>query len=179
MWGHPGKKLLFMGQEFGQTMEWNASESLPWWLLDHWPHQGVQKLIRDLNAIYRNTPALYARDCEPEGFRWIVVNDDAQSVLAFLRRGTQSDPPVAVVCNFTPEPRMNYRIGLPYEGHWREAINSDANAYGGSNLGNFGGVVAEAWPSHGFPCSATLVLPPLATLYLVFTPPAAEQTPGQ
>ena len=175
MWGHPGKKLLFMGQEFGQTMEWNAGESLPWWLLDYWPHQGVQKLIRDLNAIYRGTPALYARDCEPEGFRWIVVNDDTQSVLAFLRRGAQSDPPVAVVCNFTPEPRMNYRVGLPYEGRWREAINTDAGVYGGSNLGNFGGVVAEPRPSHGFPCSATLVLPPLATLYLVFTPPDAEQ----
>ena len=116
MWGHPGKKLLFMGQEFGQTMEWNAAESLPWWLLDHWPHQGVQTLIRDLNRIYRETPALHARDCEPEGFRWIVVNDDSQSVLAFLRRGAQSDPPVAVVCNFTPEPRMNYRVGLALRG---------------------------------------------------------------
>ena len=140
MWGHPGKKLLFMGQEFGQTSEWNASESLPWWLLDHWPHQGVQALIRDLNRLYRETPALYARDCEPEGFRWIVVNDDTQSVLAFLRRGAQSDPPVAVVCNFTPEPRVGYRLGLPYEGLWREALNSDAGPYGGSNMGNFGGV---------------------------------------
>ena len=175
MWGHPGKKLLFMGQEFGQTMEWNASESLPWWLLDHWPHRGVQSLIRDLNHIYRDTPALYVRDCEPEGFRWIVVNDDTQSVLAFLRRGAQGDPPVAVVCNFTPEPRMNYRIGLPFEGRWREALNSDAGLYGGSNMGNLGGVVAEPRPSHGFPCSATLALPPLATLYLVFTPPGPEQ----
>jgi len=95
-------------------------------------------------------------------------------VLAFLRRGAQSDPPVAVVSNFTPQPRQNYRLGLPYEGYWREAINSDAAAYGGSNMGNFGGVVAEARPSHGFPASATLVLPPLATLYLVFSPPAAE-----
>ena len=102
MWGHPGKKLLFMGQEFGQTSEWNASESLPWWLLEHWPHQGIQALVRDLNRLYRETPALYARDCEPDGFRWIVVNDDTQSVLAFLRRGAPSDPPVAVVCNFTP-----------------------------------------------------------------------------
>ena len=116
MWGHPGKKLLFMGQEFGQTMEWNAAESLPWWLLDHWPHQGVQTLIRDLNRVYRETAALHARDCEPEGFRWIVVNDDSQSVLAFLRRGAQSDPPVAIVCNFTPEPRMNYRVGLAVRG---------------------------------------------------------------
>jgi 1,4-alpha-glucan branching enzyme len=173
MWGYPGKKLLFMGQEFGQTMEWNSAESLPWWLLDHWPHQGVQALIRDLNRIYRETPALHTRDCEPDGFRWIVVNDDTQSVLAFLRRGAKSDPPVAIVCNFTPEPRMNYRIGLPFEGHWREAINTDASLYGGSNLGNFGDVVAERRPSHGFPVSATLVLPPLATLYLVFSPRSA------
>ena len=126
MWGHPGKKLLFMGQEFGQTGEWNASEALPWWLLDYWPHQGVQAWIRDLNRLYRETPALYARDCEPDGFRWIVVNDELQSVLAFLRRGAQSDPPVAVICNFTPEPRPGYRIGLPYRGFWREALNSDA-----------------------------------------------------
>jgi 1,4-alpha-glucan branching enzyme len=173
MWGHPGKKLLFMGQEFGQTSEWNASESLPWWLLDYWPHQGVQALIRDLNRLYRETPALYARDCEPDGFRWIVVNDDTQSVLAFLRRGAASDPPVAVVCNFTPEPRVGYRLGLPYEGFWREALNSDAGSYGGSNMGNLGGVIAEARPSHGFPASATLTLPPLATLFLAFRPPAS------
>ncbi len=133
----PGKKLLFMGQEFGQTNEWNASESLPWWLLDYWPHQGVQAWIRDLNRLYRETPALYARDCEPDGFRWIVVNDETQSVLAFLRLGAQSDPPVAVVCNFTPEPRLGYRLGLPYQGFWREALNSDAGAYGGSNTGQF------------------------------------------
>jgi len=177
MWGYPGKKLLFMGQEFGQTMEWNSAESLPWWLLDHWPHQGVQALIRDLNRLYRETPALYARDCEPEGFRWIVVNDDAQSVLAFLRRGERTDPPVAVVCNFTPEPRHNYRIGLPFEGHWRETLNSDAAAYGGSNMGNFGGVDASPKPSHGLPASATLTLPPLSTLFLVFEPPVSDGAP--
>ena len=174
MWGHPGKKLLFMGQEFGQTTEWNAAESLPWWLLDHWPHQGVQAWVRDLNRLYRETPALYARDCEPDGFRWIVVNDDTQSVLAFLRCGAQSDPPVAVVCNFTPEPRLGYRLGLPYQGLWREALNSDAASYGGSNMGNFGGVAAEARPSHGFPASAIVTLPPLATVFLVFSPPAAS-----
>jgi 1,4-alpha-glucan branching enzyme len=173
MWGHPGKKLLFMGQEFGQTSEWNSNESLPWWLLDHWPHQGVQALIRDLNRIYRQTAALHVRDCEPEGFRWIVVNDDAQSVLAFLRRGDRTDPPVAIVSNFTPEPRHSYRLGLPFEGQWREVLNSDAATYGGSNMGNFGGVYAHAMPSHGFPASATLTLPPLATLYLAFDPPAA------
>ena len=116
MWGHPGKKLLFMGQEFGQTTEWNVHEALPWWLLDHRPHQGVQALMRDLNRLYRETPALHARDCEAEGFRWIVVNDDAQSVFAFLRMGEADDPPVAVVCNFTPVVRNDYRIGLPLAG---------------------------------------------------------------
>ena len=149
MWGHPGKKLLFMGQEFGQTTEWNVHEALPWWLLDYWPHQGVQALMRDLNRLYRDTPALYARDCEAEGFRWIVVNDDAQSVFAFLRMGEANDPPVAVVCNFTPEVRNAYRIGLPRAGAWREALNTDAQGYGGSNVGNLGRVdrraAAAAW----------------------------------
>jgi 1,4-alpha-glucan branching enzyme len=168
MWGHPGKKLLFMGQEFGQTTEWNVHEALPWWLLDHWPHQGVQALMRDLNRLYRDTPALYARDCEPEGFRWIVVNDDAQSVLAFLRMGEATDPPVAVVCNFTPEVRNAYRIGLPFAGNWREALNTDAQGYGGSNVGNLGQVVAEPRPLHGLPASAALTLPPLATLFLTY-----------
>ena len=102
-----------------------------------------------------------------------MVSDDTQSVLAFLRQGARSDPPVAVVCNFTPEPRAGYRLGLPYEGFWREALNSDAARYGGSNMGNLGGVTAEAAPSHGFPASAILTLPPLATLFLVFSPPAA------
>jgi 1,4-alpha-glucan branching enzyme len=166
MWGHPGKKLLFMGQEFGQTTEWNVHEALPWWLLDHRPHQGVQALMRDLNRLYRETPALHARDCESEGFRWIVVNDDAQSVVAFLRLGEANDPPVAVVCNFTPEVRHAYRIGLPLAGAWREALNTDAQGYGGSNVGNLGRVIAEPRPLHGLPVSAALTLPPLATLFL-------------
>jgi 1,4-alpha-glucan branching enzyme len=168
MWGHPGKKLLFMGQEFGQTTEWNVHEALPWWLLDHWPHQGVQALMRDLNRLYRETPALYARDCESEGFRWVVVNDDAQSVFAFLRMGEANDPPVAVVCNFTPEVRNAYRIGLPLAGAWREALNTDAQGYGGSNVGNLGRVIAEPRPLHGLPASAALTLPPLATLFLTY-----------
>jgi 1,4-alpha-glucan branching enzyme len=170
MWGHPGKKLLFMGQEFGQTTEWNFNEALPWWLLDFWPHKGMQAFVRDLNALYRNLPALHARDCEAEGFRWIVVNDEAQSVIAFLRMGAEGDAPVAVVCNFTPVPRLAYRIGLPTPGHWREALNSDAEYYGGSNMGNLGGVVAEARPAHGFSASAVVTLPPLATLFLEFSP---------
>ncbi len=168
MWGHPGKKLLFMGQEFGQTSEWNSDDALPWRLLDYWPHQGLQALVRDLNRLYVGEPSLHARDCEQEGFRWIVVNDDAQSVIAFLRMGGPDDPPVAIVCNFTPIVRYNYRIGLPRIGHWREALNTDAAIYGGSNVGNLGGVEAEERPLHGLPASAPLTLPPLATIFLVY-----------
>ena len=166
MWAHPGKKLLFMGQEFGQTSEWNVEADLPWWLLDHAPHQGLQKLVRDLNHFYRSRPAMHARDCEPEGFRWIVVNDEENSVLSFLRFGAEGDPPVAVVCNFTPMVRRDYRIGLPAIGHWVEALNTDSQVYWGSNVGNLGGVRADRQSLHGLPASAALTLPPLATLYL-------------
>jgi 1,4-alpha-glucan branching enzyme len=166
MWAHPGKKLLFMGQEFGQTSEWDVNSDLPWWLLDHAPHQGVHKLIRDLNGFYRAHPAFYARDCEPEGFRWIVVNDDDQSVIAFLRFGAEGDPAVAVVCNFTPVIRRDYRIGLPAIGFWAEAINTDAQEYWGSGVGNLGGVHADRQSLHGLPASASLTLPPLSTIYL-------------
>jgi 1,4-alpha-glucan branching enzyme len=170
MWGHPGKKLLFMGQEFGQTSEWNANGELPWWLLDHAPHQGLQALVRDLNALYRSRPALHARDCEPEGFRWIIVDDEHQSVYAFLRTGAKTDRPIAVVCNFTPVIRYGYRVGLPSPGRWREALNTDATVYGGSGVGNMGAVVAEPQPAHGLIASASLTVPPLATLFLEFDP---------
>jgi 1,4-alpha-glucan branching enzyme len=170
MWGYPGKKLLFMGQEFGQTSEWNCNEALPWWLTEFWPHQGLQSLVRDLNRLYRRAPALHARDCEPEGFRWIVVDDELQSVFAFLRFGAEGDSPIAVVSNFTPEVRYNYQIGLPLAGRWREALNTDAQLYGGSNVGNLGFVEAEARPLHGLPASAPLTLPPLATIFLEYAP---------
>ncbi len=166
MWGHPGKKLLFMGSEFGQTAEWNFDQSLDWHLLRYDIHRGVQDLIRDLNGIYRATPALHARDCEPEGFRWVVADDHANSVLAWLRFGEPGDAPVAVVSNFTPVPLDSYRIGLPLSGRWEEILNTDAGRYGGSNLGNLGGVMAKAEPSHGLPASAEVVLPPLATVFL-------------
>ncbi len=169
MWGHPGKKLLFMGSEFGQTGEWNFDQSLDWHLLQYEVHRGVSNLIRDLNRLYRTTPALYARDCEPEGFRWIVADDSANSVLAWLRFGEPSDPPIAVVSNFTPVPRSNYRIGLPFPGRWREVLNTDADLYGGSNTGNLGGIAAVPEPSHGLPSSAEIFLPPLATVYFEFT----------
>jgi 1,4-alpha-glucan branching enzyme len=170
MWGHPGKKLLFMGQEFAQRDEWNFDRSLDWHLLADAPHRQVRALVRDLNAVYRAQPALHARDCEPEGFRWIVADDADQSVLAWLRSGGPEDAPVAVICNFTPVPRQDYRIGLPYPGRWRELLNSDSEIYGGSNIGNAGSVVATGAPAHGLPASASLVIPPLATLYLLFDP---------
>ena len=168
MWGHPGKKLLFMGSEFGQTAEWDFDRSLDWHLLQYDIHRGVQDLIRDLNGIYRATPSLHARDCEPEGFRWVVADDHANSVLAWLRFGEPGDAPVLVVSNFTPVPRESYRVGLPVAGHWQELLNTDAGRYGGSNLGNLGGVTARAEPSHGLPASAEVVLPPLATVFFRF-----------
>jgi 1,4-alpha-glucan branching enzyme len=166
MWGYPGKKLLFMGQEFGQRGEWNFDQGLDWNLLEHAPHAGLRRAVCDLNRLYRETPALHRRDCEPEGFEWLVVDDKAQSVFAWLRRGDPGDPPVAVICNFTPVPRHGYRIGLPHAGAWREAFNSDAEAYGGSGMGNLGRVTAEPRPSHGLPASAEVTLPPLSAVYL-------------
>ncbi len=170
MWAHPGKKLLFMGQEFGQLNEWNFAAELDWYLLDDPLHSGLRRCVRDLNRLYREVPALHARDCEPEGFQWIVVDDAKQSVFAWIRRGDAWDPPVAVICNFTPVPRHGYRIGLPRTGRWRELLNTDASVYGGSGIGNLGAVQADPLPSHGFPASATVLLPPLATLYLQHEP---------
>ena len=166
MWGHPGKKLLFMGQEFGQRQEWNFAWQLDWHLLEQPLHQGVQRCVRDLNALYRAEPALHAGDCDASGFRWIVVDDAEQSVLAWLRLGRASDPPVVVVCNFTPVPRYDYRVGVPTTGPWDELLNTDAPQYGGSGVGNLGRVTATAAPSHGFPASMPLTLPPLGTVFL-------------
>jgi 1,4-alpha-glucan branching enzyme len=164
MWGHPGKKLLFMGQEFGQWAEWNHDRGLDWHLTGHAEHKGLQNLIRDLNRVYRTSPALHARDCEQEGFRWIVVEDRDQSVYAFARFGEWGDKPVVVVSNFTPVPRDPYRIGFPTAGRWREIVNTDAACYGGSNLGNGGMIHARAEESHGMPAAAEILVPPLATL---------------
>jgi 1,4-alpha-glucan branching enzyme len=169
MWGYPGKKLLFMGSEFGQWTEWDSNGELDWPLLDVPTHGGVRDCLRDLNRLYRELPALHARDCEGDGFRWIVVDDHEQSVVAWLRTGAEGDAPVVVVCNFTPVPRDNYRIGLPRSGAWREVLNTDAAGYGGSGLGNLGNVMAEAKPSHGLAASASVLLPPLATVFLQAT----------
>ena len=166
MWGYPGKKLLFMGQEFAQGREWDFAGELDWPLLDIGWHRGVRDCVRDLNRAYRAEPALHARDCEVEGFRWVVVDDADQSVFGWLRLGGEGTAPVAVLCNLTPVPRHGYRVGLPVAGEWTEIINTDATDYGGSGLGNLGRVTAVEVPSHGLPASAELVLPPLATIYL-------------
>jgi len=166
MWGYPGKKLLFMGQEFGQWTEWDFRGQLDWALLDFPLHAGLRLAIGDLNRLYRETSALHARDCEEDGFRWLVADDADQSVVAWVRFGGPGERPVAVVCNFTPVPRPAYRIGLPAAGHWREVFNSDASVYGGSGQGNFGGVTAWDAPSHGWPATAEVVIPPLGAIFL-------------
>jgi 1,4-alpha-glucan branching enzyme len=166
MWGYPGKKLLFMGQEFGQWQEWSSDRSLDWHLTAYPPHSGLQALMRDLNRAYRDNGALHARDCEGDGFEWLIVDDAPWSVTAWLRRGAPGDRPVAVVTNFTSVPRHGYQIPLPQGGAWREIVNTDAAAYGGSGMGNLGRVVANAGPYRDFPASALATLPPLATIML-------------
>jgi 1,4-alpha-glucan branching enzyme len=167
MWGYPGKKLLFMGQEWAPWEEWSEARSLDWHLLDHKPHHGMSRLIGDLNRAYREFPALYARDCEGEGFEWLIADDTQNSVFAWLRRSGGDDAPVAVVSNFTPVPRPGYTLPLPRAGRWREAVNSDAEIYGGSGVGNLGAIWASEHGSHGWPASAQVTLPPMATLFLV------------
>jgi len=166
MWGYPGKKLLFMGQELAPWVEWNEAHSLDWDLAKYAPHSGVQSLIRDLNRLYRELPALHARDCEGHGFEWLVVDDAENSVFAWLRMSGGNEPPVAIVSNFTPIVRQNYILPLPRTGRWNELINTDSITYGGSGVGNLGAINATARPANGKPASAEITLPPLATLIL-------------
>lgn len=166
MWAHPGKKLLFMGCEFGQRREWQHDESLEWHLLQYPEHHGLQRWVQDLNRIYRSEPALHALDFSPNGFEWVDVSDAQQSVVSFLRKGPAPDDIVLVVCNFTPVPRSNYQVGVPHGGFWRELLNSDAAVYGGSDQGNIGGVEAAPIPAHECSHSLMLTLPPLAVVYL-------------
>ncbi len=166
MFGHPGKKLLFMGGEFAQEREWSHDRSLDWHLLNDPAHRGVQRLIRDLNHAYRELPALHEVDFDSAGFEWVVADDAGQSVIAFLRRGHDPHRPVLVVCNFTPVPRHGYLLGVPQPGFWHERINTDSQHYGGGNLGNGGGAMTSPKPRHGQPHSLSLTLPPLATLIL-------------
>jgi len=170
MWGWPGKKLLFMGQEFAQREEWNEAKGLDWWLLDAGMHEGVRRLIMDLNSAYREIAALHGRDNEPEGFEWLIGNDHANSVFAWTRKSNGSSP-VVVVSNMTPVPRDNYRVPMPRAGKWSERINTDAGWYGGSNSGNQGKVSARTSEGTGWmPAFADLYIPPLATLYLKYDP---------
>jgi 1,4-alpha-glucan branching enzyme len=171
MYGHPGLKLLFMGSEFGQWREWNHDTSLDWHLLEQAPHAGLLRWVRDLNTFYRGAPSMHELDDDPSGFEWIDCNDHTLSVVSFLRRGSAPGERTLFVCNFTPEPRHNYRIGAPLGGLWRERLNSDATLYGGSGQGNFGGVEAAPLPRFGRPHSLTITLPPLAVV--VFRPEAA------
>jgi 1,4-alpha-glucan branching enzyme len=166
MWGHPGKKLLFMGGEFAQRNEWQHTRSLDWHLLEDPLHQGVQHLIGDLNRLLYQEPALHRRDHESDGFAWAVGDDAHASVYAFLRYGGEGTSPMLVVCNFTPYVRSDYRIGVPEAGIWHEVCNTDSSYYGGSNVGNAGEVRAEEIPCRGHPFSLNLRLPPLATLFL-------------
>ncbi|WP_304640223.1 1,4-alpha-glucan branching protein GlgB [Pseudomonas sp.] len=165
MWSHPGKKLLFMGCEFGSWREWNHDHELDWYLLRYTEHQGVQTLLKDLNRIYREEPALHQLDGKAEGFEWLIGDDEANSVYAWLRKG-ESGVPLLVVHNFTPAVRENYRIGVPLEGAWSVLLNSDAEHYAGSNAGCYTEILTDDQVSHGQACSLNLTLPPLATLIL-------------
>jgi len=164
MYGHPGKKLMFMGNEFAQEREWNSDISLDWHALDDPMNRGVQTLMRDLNTLYRSLPSLHELDCEAEGFEWIDCNDTDQGVVSFIRQGKKVANPVVVAAHFTPVPRPNYRLGVPQPGYYRECLNTDAEVYGGGNVGNGGGVFASEEPMHGRPYSISVTLPPMATV---------------
>jgi 1,4-alpha-glucan branching enzyme len=166
MWGHPGKKLLFMGQEFAQGAEWSHEGELPWWLLQYEPHAGMQRLVRDLNALYKSQPALHQLDCMPEGFEWIDAHDGERSVYSFLRKDRQAGR-VLVVSNMTPVPREGFRMGVPDgPGAWKVVLNTDSQHYGGSNVGDAAALRVQATASHGRAQSIVINLPPLATLFL-------------
>ncbi|HLF48913.1 MAG TPA: alpha amylase C-terminal domain-containing protein, partial [Methylomirabilota bacterium] len=165
MYGHPGKKLLFMGGEFGQTREWYHEESLDWPLLRMGPYpEALRRLVRDLNRLHRAEAALHQVDYEPEGFQWIDCSDWEESVVSFVRRARDPRDFLLFVCNFTPIPRHRYHVGAPAPGFYRELLNTDAQVYGGSNVGNAGRVHAEPAPHHGQPHRLVLTLPPLATV---------------
>jgi 1,4-alpha-glucan branching enzyme len=169
MWAHPGKQLLFMGQEFAQDAEWAEARELDWWLTDGPGHRGIQHLVRDLNEVYRTTPALHALDHDPAGFQWIDANDAAGNVLSFVRSDGAGSL-VACVVNFAAIPHHDYRIGLPASGTWTEVVNTDAESYAGSGVGNYGAVTAVDEPSHGLPASATISVPPLGAVWLRHEP---------
>ena len=179
MFGEPGKKLIFMGGEFGQWDEWYHEKSLAWDLLEYPAHQGVQQWVQDLNRLYREEPAMHQLDFSGAGFEWIDFRDADSSVIAFLRKPATGDDLIMIAANFTPVPRTNYRFGVPRAGCWREILNSDSKVYGGSGYGNFGGIDAVPIPSHGHNYSLSLVLPPLGIVFLKSEAPAAGTIPPQ
>ncbi|MFZ1671362.1 MAG: alpha amylase C-terminal domain-containing protein, partial [Candidatus Nanopelagicales bacterium] len=167
MWAHPGKQLLFMGQEFAQDAEWSEERGLDWWLLDHAEHQGVQAMVRDANAIYQANPQMWARDHEPQGFEWIDANDAENNTFSWLRWDNDGNV-MACVTNFAAVPHHGYRVGLPFAGVWEEVFNSDSELYGGSGVGNLGSVTALDEPWHARPASAEISVPPLGAVWLTF-----------
>ncbi|HTU93898.1 MAG TPA: 1,4-alpha-glucan branching protein GlgB [Gemmataceae bacterium] len=180
MFGQPGKKLLFMGDEWGQGPEWDHEQSLTWHQLEHPLHAGVQQWVADLNRLYRTESALHDQDCDSRGFEWIDCNDAASSIISFIRKGAFSSETILVVCNFTPVPRQEHAVGVPFGGFWEEVLNSDAPPYGGSGVGNRGGLLAAAAPCHGQPFSLTLTVPPLAVVLFKGTPSSdAPVSPSQ
>src|SRR5690606_21269531 len=181
MYGQAGQKLLFMGGEWAQEDEWRHDGSLDWHLLQDPGHAGVWRWIRDLNGLYRSEPALHTLDTDPAGFEWVDTADADNSVISFLRRGKGGAAPVLVVCNFTPVPRSDYRVGVPAGGFWREVLNGDAREYGGSGWGNMGGVWAEGMPWHGCPRSVRITLPPLAAVFFRHEGegPSGKAAPGE
>ena len=174
MFGHPGKKLLFMGDEFGQWSEWNHDGSLEWNLLEHPSHAGLKRWVRDLNTLYRGEPLLHTMDFNSAGFEWVDCKDFQRSIISFLRRGQNPNDQLLFVCNFTPVVRQNYRVGVPLEGYWKEILNSDAPLYGGSGQGNFGGLSTVPLPIHGRPFSLNMTLPPLGIV--IFRPESPSST---
>jgi 1,4-alpha-glucan branching enzyme len=174
MFGHPGKKLLFMGDEFGQWSEWNHDASLEWPLLKNPLHAGLQRWVRDLNTLYRGQSSLYEFDSNPAGFEWVDCKDSQRSVISFLRRGRSAGDQILFVCNFTPVVIENYRVGVPLEGSWKEILNGDAPLYGGSGQGNFGGLSTIPLPIHGRPFTLNMRLPPLGVVAFQADPHSAE-----
>ncbi len=166
MFSQPGKKLLFMGGEFGQWDEWYHEKSLDWHLTQLPPHTGVQRWVEDLNQFYRRERALYEKDISPDGFAWVDFHDIDHSIIAYLRRGREPRDTILVVCNFTPVVHYNYRVGVPAGGFWQEVLNSDAPDYGGSGQGNLGGAETFPIPAHGYYSSLNLTLPPLGIVFL-------------
>jgi 1,4-alpha-glucan branching enzyme len=166
MFGHPGKKLLFMGSEFGQWREWNYDASLDWHLIDEPMHAGLRRWVQDLNRVYQRERSLHEVDFEGAGFSWIDCNDNENSVVSLIRKARDPQDFTVMVANFTPVPRPAYRIGVPAAGWYRELLNSDAALYGGSNVGNGGGVASEPAPAHGFDHSLSLTVPPLGFVLL-------------